>query len=247
MNIYLYPSNTETKLKNAYIGEYGWKPDSTRTILYLPLENNATDQSWNNVSTSYSSWVSFTTQWWISCVNVSYSSVGIALSPTNIVNTSQTKKTISVLLYFPSLYTSYQKTIYYAMKDTSPFCSSSEIRINGYDYDIVCVIDANPYINAIRYQPPQWQWFHFVQTTESWTNWNKMYINWELVAQDTGPNTPRWWVSWSWTNNILNVLGNGSSNRWLDWYAREMIWENVVWSADEVLEYYNNIKEKLWF
>lgn len=65
MNVYLYPSNTETELKNAYIGEYiPWTPDASRTLLYLPLESNVTDYSGNNRSTSPSN-ISYWTLWWI--------------------------------------------------------------------------------------------------------------------------------------------------------------------------------------
>lgn len=46
MGVYLYPSNTETELKNAYIGEWIWKPWAN-TLAYYPFSSNATDQTGN--------------------------------------------------------------------------------------------------------------------------------------------------------------------------------------------------------
>ena len=49
MNVYLYPSNTETELKNAYIGGdvLPYTPTSN-TMAYFPLYNDTLDHSWNN-------------------------------------------------------------------------------------------------------------------------------------------------------------------------------------------------------
>jgi hypothetical protein len=43
MGVYLYPSGTETELKNAYIGEY-WSPNAN-TIAYFPFKDDILDQT----------------------------------------------------------------------------------------------------------------------------------------------------------------------------------------------------------
>jgi hypothetical protein len=64
MGVYLYPNNTETELKNAYIGEYWWHPWAN-TIAYYPFKNDILDETWNtSLSWSWTKdtiWYTFST------------------------------------------------------------------------------------------------------------------------------------------------------------------------------------------
>lgn len=88
-----------------------------------------------------------------------------------------------------------------------------------------------------------WEWALYTWTFDWETT--KAYINWELV------NSKAMTYSVD-TNNYSAIFSQVVQNSsWqaqsADWYYREVIMEDVAWTAEEVLEYYNLSKTKIYW
>lgn len=88
-----------------------------------------------------------------------------------------------------------------------------------------------------------WEWALYTWTFDWETT--KAYINWELV------NSKAMTYSVD-TNNYSAIFSQVVQNSsWqaqsADWYYREVIMEDVVWTAEEILEYYNLSKQKFYW
>ena len=230
------------KIKKIYqwtnqVRPSGWAPDASRTLLYLPLESDATDMSWNSRTTSANS-VTYTTVGWVKSAHV-WSGWWISVWG-SFLSQSISKRTISCLVYWTSQYNSHRRAMCNTFWSTSNMGllgkeSTSYIQWWTWWVGISTESPSNAY--------PANQRFHIVWTWEDWANNNKLYINWEVVATANGTSIPRWYSGGSW----YYVMRTDTNDESLDGNMREMIWENVVWSAEDVSNYYNRIKAKLWF
>lgn len=205
---------------------FDWKPDASRTLLYLPLESNATDYSWNSRWTSPSN-ITYASLWGIMCANANWSNSKIQVTPNWFCNyNNDTYWTISMLVYLRSLATSWAwtKWIEFAIQNKTQF-----------------VI--------------WWGWFSewlnkrlHVVSVRNKTDWtHKYYINWELSVSETLSDMPRWkWPNSYEQGQYLFCSRWGNNNR-MNWWMRELIIENVLWSDEYIANYYKWIKNKLWF
>ena len=227
---------TMSELKNDYIGEYiPWTPDASRTLLYLPLESNATDQSWNSRSTSPSN-ITYANLWWIMCANGNGSSSKIQVTPTDIVVWS-TEWTVSMLVY----YTWWSSEYRIAMN----FNRYGSYWLGVWVYSWTYTIWGNastPTLPSVTTN----SWVHISYTVDS--SWTIFYINWTKVWYGT-KNTSS--VRWNWSNdsnwNQYLFCSRGWDNNYWKWWIREVIIEKRKRSAEDVSKYYQRIKAKLWF
>lgn len=231
MGIYLY----------AYWPE--WQPWEN-TLLYLPLESDVVDQSWQATTRVFTtSSLSYTTVWWVPSVHI-WSTGWIKLTTPYPLQSDVTKPmTLSILVYITNWQISTRRAIFdiaatnwnrlfWAFKE-----NTNNIQFWNQDTDIYAQF--TDYIN---------NWMHIVVT---WSVWNplKMYINWELkTTWWTNLTRPRWnWpyshdnAQWILCDRNVNSYGDG-----LNWNARELILEDAEWTAQEVADYYTRIKSKLW-
>ena len=81
-------------------------------------------------------------------------------------------------------------------------------------------------------------WYHVVGTQEGSTV--KMYVNWTLIWTKTRPSysTPNWWRLWAQFTAAAAAKYVG--------YISNAILENKVWTAQEILDYYNQTKANYW-
>lgn len=226
MNVYLYPSNTETELKNAYIGEV-WTPWSN-TIAYYPFESNINDASWNNRNLSmYTGSFSYETlsSWKKVCrLNTS------ALAKIDSIPFNRTAYTVSAWCSWDATSTSYQKMILDLV-----WWSNYRPRfftMNSYVSWMVSY-DAWPAFTANK-------WYHIVVTYNN--NVSTLYIDNSQIYQVTYSNSSTTWkmlINGSDANNYnVNYRTAGTIS--------ELILENKVWSDAERLAYYNNTKSNYW-
>ena len=225
-----------------YVPPYSRKPNAN-TLLYLPLENDVVDQSWKTPRTFSTSWITFTTVWWIKSA-YAWDADYIRLTDPYPLQTDITKPiTISVLLYNTTGQSSVRRCIvdfwvrngnrlYLVYKE-----NSTNIQRWNQETDI--------YGTFTSYTS---QWMHLVITGSKWWYF-KMYMNWNLVTTGSSViGNPRWyWPNSNAYQAILQDRDNYGNNRWLKGNARELIMEQVEWSADDVSNYYTWIKAKLWF
>ena len=228
----------EHELKNAYIGEV-WTPWAN-TLLYLPLQSDAVDKSWNNISTT-TSWISFTTIWWVSACST-WNPWYITIDNTWFINwNTMSEWCISLLYYLPSQ-TSARRTIFEFRNKNYCACSlitpsNDQSKLSFWYW----------WRNLSNISLSFWQWVHLVVTWDS--SWISAYVNGSLASSWATMNSNFWlWdftESW-WENQTLFYLKRTSAYP-LNWYVREFIAEKKKWSADDVANYYNQIKQQLWF
>jgi len=231
MNVYI---GTSGELKNAYIGEYiPWTPDASRTLLYLPLESNATDYSWNSVSTTPSD-VTYASLWWVMCANANGSSSKISINSDVIPNWA-TAGTISAIVYLKSWTSNDSRFIEYNRPNAFFW-----LNYNSW-YAVYCVWQTGVVTTKVwEYN----QWIHMLATFDS--SWYEMYCNWVLVNTWSSPSNVWWNPLWVEQNRYIFSDRDGIHNFW-NWWGRELILENKKRSADDVSKYYQRIKAKLWF
>ena len=230
--ILIYPDGVTEK---QVYPKYEWKPDASRTLLYLPLESNATDQSWNSRSTSATN-VSYTTVWWLASASIP--SNWYITIPDNMVSYSTSEMTVSCLLYTTTAQSSTRRCILWMLKNwvswnAIQYAENNTVLWNFIWWDSLWLDTSKP-IN---------EWFHIVVTCDSSSH--NMYLNWVKVATWTWSTRPRWTKS-NTTNDACRI-GNG--NTWSQWLAgnmREMILEKKKRSDEDVSKYYQRIKSKLW-
>lgn len=229
MWVYLYPSGTETELKNAYIGEYGWQPWAN-TVAYRPLNSTTTvnDQSWNNRNLTNYNNVAFGTYAGVNCAYFNGSSQYL------------NQDSVNMWLF------NWNMTVNFYMKS------------NGVNNQVVlCNWFWKPYTwFYILYnnwlQVHSGSWTPPINTLQSW--WNmvtctndsstlKVYINWVLtetrgLAVSTSTSTKLYlWAIW---NDVdwLRAYFNG--------YISEVILEKTIRTSDYIINYYNLTKANYW-
>lgn len=238
------------KITHRYVGtkqvrpSYEWKPDASRTLLYLPLESNTNDYSGNNRTCTPTS-VTFTTVGWVKSAHV-WTTGWIAVTPTNFITQSTQYKTTSVLVYVTSLQTSARRVV-------------REWAIQNVEHHwLIITENTNWNINIFSWKT-SWMGISSVIAPNTWiliteTLWNwvhKVYVNWTLINTVTYTSTlPAWWNRpYSYQQNQAILCWRDWVNYWqsLNWNAREIIFENILWSDEDVSKYYQRIKAKLWF
>ena len=238
--ILIYPDGVTEK---QVYPKYEWEPDVSRTLLYLPLESNTNDYSGNNRTCTPTS-VTFTTVGWVQSAHV-WTTWWITVTPTNFITQSTQYKTTSVLVYVTSLQTSARRVVReWAIQNVEHHWlnikENTNWNINIFSWttswmDLSSVIAPNTWILITE---TLWNWVH------------KVYVNWTLINTVTYTSTlPAWWSrpnSYQQSQTVLNWRGWVSSSQALNWNAREIIFENILWSAEDVSKYYQRIKAKLW-
>lgn len=239
--VLIRPNGTE---KQVYPAVYKREPDASRTLLYLPLESDATDMSWNSRTTSASG-VTYTTVGWVQSAHVGTTGWIVVTPKWFITNTDP--KTISFLYYVTQQISSSRRYLL-------------EWAVQSKTYQNIIILENTSYWNCSATNTltsTSWSvvansWQHVVITQNNNPNdatGYKIYINGVLNNTASWNATPRW--SWSSSSQNLQAVlcWRGWVNYWenFNWNAREIIFENVEWSADDASNYYNRIKAKLWF
>ena len=219
----------EHELKNAYIGEYGWKPWAN-TLLYMPLNWDTKDEvsgnngtwSWNTQYQTLSSWLKVA-----NCDTWSY-----ILTPSISMNTALT---LNVWMYHISW-------------DAIVRCDWQENPRNFYQSAI------SPtgawwgwyYGSTYYWWGLDWTnwWKNIVLTCWSW--WIDVYVNWTNIYHNWNITSFVWKTQQRW----INV--DQSKNVWASWripwswYYSNIIVENKVRTAQEISDYYNLTKSNYW-
>jgi len=234
----------QPSLLNAYIGEYHreWTPND-HTLLYLPLESDVVDRSWKSWRTFTTSWLSYTTVGGVHSVHVWTNWWAYLTAPKPIVTPSVSKQTISILTYVTSQQTSDRRDILEWRVQNNVWTvlafewGTTEIR--AFWDSVWDMLSANIIAN---------QRMHIVLTNCS--EWKKLYLNWQLVSSWAWVSSPRWSWAYSYEQSQWILCRRGGDYWWwlsLNGNARELIAEDTIWSAEDVSNYYQRIKTKLWF
>lgn len=223
--------------KQIYPAKYKREPDASRTLLYLPLESDATDMSWNSRTTTTSS-VTYTTVGWVTSSHV-WTTWWISVWPEWFISASESRQTISFLYYSTYSSTSARRIMFEWRNENVSFCVFTDNWSTYFKFWYV------------------WGDYTIPFTANSWNvitiTWDssafKFYKNGSLVTTRSWSSTP--WRSWTYTTvkaqNVMCWRDWPSYWESCNWNMRELIFENKVRTAQEVSDYYTWIKDKLWF
>lgn len=215
----------EHELQNAYIWEYQewWQPWAN-TLAYFPFSTDFNDVMGNKTLTV--SWP--TISWWYAEITWTYQYMKLnsGIWGTDI--------TVSLRYYY---------------NGNSPFntliCRDGWGRhhllfpwtISGFGTTWTLWF-YNDY-NAQWWYPSTWiatlNTRNYITIVKSWTN-EKIYLNGVLVLDSND--------SFDNASNPIEIIGNSGTswNQWSIWLLSEVIFESVLWSAQEVADYYNQTK-----
>ena len=235
--ILIYPDGVTEK---QVYPKYEWKPDASRTLLYLPLESNATDYSWNSISTTPSN-VTYASLGWVMCANANGSSSKIQLSNISFLPSDATGWTISFLIYWTSrtVWSTYRKALEFASSNAYIWAYyntwNNGIWCNWFNNDGY-ITDSDATLNS----------WHLITFTFDSTNCYAYFDGVFKFWWSRYSSNPIWWKTPDVTWFYIFCNRGWNTNRW-SWWGRELIIEKVKRSAEDVSKYYQRIKAKLWF
>ena len=223
----------EHKLKNAYLGAPNswWKPWAD-TLLYMPLDWDLLDYSWNNNNWTAIWTIQFQTIW-----NKQYAYFNN--------NSAIQLITIPVWTWNPSAFT---QSCRFKTNSNWRWCMhefwsrSNNSRSKVWFYDNWYPIQDR---YGVGYDLYMWSvttsvlWNTRIHVIYTYNNWNhQFYINWSLRWTATGNLNISWTTyRYIWTN----------SGSWYAWYAMsENIFESKVWTQQEISDYFNKTKVDYW-
>jgi len=238
-NGYMWVNNEE---KQFYPGGYKWQPWDN-TLLYLPLESDVVDQSWKSWRTFTTSWLSYTTVGWVPSLHI-WTTWWLKLTAPYWLQSDLTKPiTVSVLLYRTT-------TANWFILDMAASNSNRQIFrfVSGQLEVAVYNHNSDSTYAKIYADFTTNQWNHIVYTiTKTASN---LYVNWALISSWQWNPTYPWWLRPYSHDNTQWIFCDRNVNSYasaLNWNARELIMEEVEWTAQQVADYYTMIKGKLWF
>ena len=225
---------------------WGWWQPWANTLLYLPLENDFVDQSWQATTRTFTtSGLSYTTVWWVPSVHIGSYWWAKLTTPYPIQSDREKPLTVSLLVYVTTQSSSSRRLILdmaatnWSWLWMALYENTSNVRVNFNNWDTTqaSINWAIPSANSR---------FNIVATATAQSS--NLYINWQLVWTWNWCQYPRWFRPYS-HDNTQWIFCTRDVNRYsqaLNWNARELIMEQIEWTAQEVASYYSQIKAKLW-
>jgi len=231
----------ESSLKNAYIGEYGWKPWAN-TIAYYKFEWDAKDYSWNSHNLTTNN-VTYVTNSWIS-KTVAY------FNWSSYWTNSQAKSEQFSQKLTPSTFICWYKAeangwsypnrfwlVELFDNDVSVYTRTWLITSWGSNADFKVRANRDYAFNTGVY-PDVWWWWHCVVAT-IWEWYAKIYLDWEFKNSNT-------YTTADITQNTRVLISSRDTYYNYKWWIGDVIIESKVRTAQEVADYYNQTKTNYW-
>lgn len=235
----------------------GWQPWAN-TLVYLPLEWDVDDYSWNWNNWAWKAWSS---AWTPDYATLSTGKVVAKInwtwgtgSSSNIsitIPTYQTApKTISVWMYKCSSYESWFNEQnagawkYFMWQLASDWQNWWAFRLTGnYNWNPYCWYQCWDWSDSRIFAQHNyiWQWQHLVATCDN-TN-TSYYINWVLKGSlskviQANADLFMWVAPFEYSSSSPEVR--------FFWYFSEVILEDIAWTATDITKYYNDTKAQYW-
>lgn len=209
-----------------------WSNVTPNTLLYLPLNWDLLDRSWNNNNGTADWTITFETIW-----NKQYALFG-ANSAINLTSLPVSWNNPSAFTQSVWLKTNSNGVAYmhHFGRDARQSRSNVIIFYSSNHRPLQDTYQVDIYLwNAVSSDMYE-KWINVIYTYNNWTH--KLMINWQL-----------YWT-WSWNLNIVSwynkYIWRKDSNNW--WYAlSECIFEMGERSETAWLDYFNKTKSKYWY
>lgn len=224
-----WPDISWRELKNAYIGEYqeGWQP-WVNTLCYYPFDTDYSDQSWNGYNLTNRWATTIWTKWGVDCA-VFIKDNNSWLYTTSIpFNTISTSMTFNFWMYVDQFNT-WENNVFWMWTASAGSCIIlwylQPINIWHRWYNDIAT-STNSTLST---------WQNIVVTQDS--SWTKIYLDWNQIGSSSyyatlsGNEFNVWYFNWS---SALN-------RKYIGWMSN-LILESKTWTAQEVVDYYNQTK-----
>lgn len=234
--MYMRPNGVEKQIRP----KWWWQPWAN-TIAYFPLNATSTVNDLSGHSYSLASnWnVTFWTYNWVSCCYINVGMLSCAINTTS-------KSAITENIWYceadaPNYDNWYIINIGYTNPTTSANCNwiirsngrpSWRIWFTGYVDETNWIYSSTTTYNPISTNT----WYNLCYTYNGTTL--TLYVNWQAV----------WTASSSWSTDFSYVSLSRSADldRSIKGYISNAIYEDIVRTAQEVLDYYNLTKSNYW-
>lgn len=247
-------SNRTLDFKKIYVWSQKvrpvWKPDSTRTIFYYDFENNLNDGSWNHNNITSSNYISYEQvgrqyvsyinnwSWYLQISSTLWASIwsgDFAISFWIYPKQPASNKYPMIFWMFDNISPFTWPTIFFDPYNKNWHWDSIFFRMTWWSSNAYDCGTASALYNA---------WHHIVMTRISWV----VYVYIDNVLKASWNNDTNVFPTTSNSSWYILFSNNGVSQQrgvtWVKW--DKVILENVWWSAQDVKDYYNQIKLNYW-
>ena len=201
------------------------------TLLYFPLENNAIDTV-NNVSLTSSWTTNYTTVWWVKSAEFTKSN-WLYNNNVNVIPQWDVAKTFSLWLY-----TKWSNQGWSGIAQIWSAWAWNVFWLWNYTWTANLIMTRYWSVSN-TYTPTLNTWTHIVATYNN-SIW-KMYANWSLVVTWNTTAPTSWYSLYIWQNAWETYVAGTYY-----WNISSVILELWEWTAQDVLDYYNQTKSNYW-
>lgn len=216
-----------------------WQPWAN-TVAYRPYQQDIDEHSGKNYTPTGTNIV-YSTLGWVQCANVGASWWVTAVSDILDGSASRTEQTMSFWMYLKALPNWTSRYTFEWQKQWLYSCYFLARSNNVYRYEWV---GAGSTIDVSIPSSDIWTWVYFTLVNSA--SWKYMYKNgvqiwtWTWSSRPWG-NRPN---DYQQANN--NFCDRGGTATGGNLGLRELIWENRVWTAQEISDYYDQTKWDYW-
>lgn len=224
--VYMRPNGTEQKIRPT-----GWMPWAN-TLAYYPLDatNQLNDMSWNNYTLTQNTWYTFGTYAGVSCVSMTWDANNSYLSSSSVPNGDN--RTALARIYC-TRWNYWNQAVVCTWVSYMTDIIGMWVSQNKWYVSDRKTADTSWTTNVINGR-------HLLAFT--WTSWSwiKLYVDWVLEA-----------TSWNYTRSTSTSFTIGSKtytdsgSQWTEpyqWYISNVIYEDKIWTAQEISDYYDQTK-----
>jgi len=237
------------KIQKIYIGTNQvrpptWKPDASRTLLYMKFNNNLNDDSGNN-HTVTGTWFGYGVignNHYVEKTSTSSSWTYINPSPASMNSAIGSGDFTVSLFFFNKTHNSAAMLFWNWKNSRSPY--HWIYILAGGDEDISMYTTNNDFHHNSQMIASFENWHHLVFTRISWVCYR--YIDWKLI--DSFSNSVNFNTS-QWDTFFLLNRSTYSWHSWGDitwWKISEVIYEKIWWTDQEIQYYFNQAKWNYW-
>lgn len=225
-----------TEYEFGAVWGWEWQPDPSRTIFYYDFEQNTNDSSWNwnNITGSYN--ITYSQVWW-QYVVVAWNNPSVSTDPSYSASIGTWDFAISFWIY-PVHSSTNTPMMFGIFSWDRPDYAWPTIFMDTDKTMLVRMTASDQQQTSETLTMNTWQ--HIVMTRNSWTV--KFYLD-STEILSWSDNT-----SFAQNHMFAYIFSRwDSSQRFYSWAMWDkFILENVAWTAQDVVDYFNSTKSLYW-
>lgn len=223
-------------MQNKNITTEFWRQPSANTLLYMPLNWDLLDYSWNNNNWTASWTISFQTVW-----NRQYAQLdNSAISLTSFPVWTWTPNSHTVA-WWVKMSSSWVCSAFYMWTDSN--WRRYNLVFNYWTSSFMHIMDCywNPDVplsSSMWSRQYAWQWACFIYTRNKSTWYHTLYLN-NVQTWTSNVRTLNIWTNFKYIWRALSWAGA--------YWLAEIVFENWVRTAEQRQNFFDKTKSKFWY